>query len=725
MPLPNTRSLKLVLPLVLYLLGVVGLGSYLFWPKTQGPPLQVIRAGLAPEGDRILLEGQGFSAATEVFLALDLNNQRLLRHSVPTYGRGADMVRVEGFAYALVRKKGLIVLDLADSQRPRVISTLELPGEVWTLSVNAGVAYIACGSGGLVLVDVSDPHAPRLLATLPELQMVQGLAVRGQRLYATVHGRGLEPGLVVVDVSSPSDPGVVGRVSLSGQPLGLTLWGERLLVANAQEGLLCLDLGGGLPRLSFRLPLPGSAHALTVAGDHAYVACASGGLAVVELATGAPRLISHLPLAGSATCLVLDGERVYVLGAGVGVQVIAIGSPAQPRLLGSFNLRGGAASLVAIHDTVVLNTHQDGIRVVDFRELSAQYRLDPELLGAQILSLSREGDLLAVTTLAGELRLYRWHPGERPRPLATQRLQGREQVVTLHAGYAYLQDVHGEAEDHGPTVIDVRKPETPVVAGHYPYVQSTQPLGEGFTYPKLALSGNRGALVDVHSRLWLFSTDHPDALQFQPGLQFQGPVAELAWGDEMQLYVVSGTDPAITAIDFRDPQRPVVYPAVSLPTKAVVHMATLGQVAVLACGLEGLISVDFSRPQAPRILALPLPSYATRVRIDGTVAVIGDKQGGLLQVDLSDRLKPRMNGLLSTPGGVRDFVIAEGRAVVAFAYDRLLATPLPQTLQTVAQDKHRMSLTLPPIDTAGHYTLQITDGSQTVVLPGSLALAPR
>ena len=478
MPLRNTWSLKLVLSLALYLLVVVGLGSYLFWPKHQQPPLQVTRVGLAPEGDRILLEGQGFSAATQVSLSLDVNNQRLLRHSVPTYGRGADMVRVEGFAYALVRKKGLIVLDLADFQRPRVISTLELPEKVWTLSVNAGVAYIACGRGGLALVDVSDPHFPRLLATVPELQMVQGLAVRGGRLYASVYGGGVEPALVVVDVTSPSRPTMVGRVSLSGQPLGVALWGERLLIANSREGLLCLELGVGLPRLSARLPLPGWAHSLKVSGDHAYVACGSGGLAVVELATGTPRLLSRLPLVGAPYRLVMDGEseRLYLLGRGAGVQVIAIDSPAHPRLLGSFNLREGASTLITGNDAVLLNTYNDGLQVVDFSELSFLHRPGPEFLSGPINSVSREGELLAVTTQAGELHLYQWRPGERPRPLATQPLPGKEQAVSLHAGYAYIHDSRRQAEGQGLTVIDVREPLTPIVVGHYPLVNSTQPL---------------------------------------------------------------------------------------------------------------------------------------------------------------------------------------------------------------------------------------------------------
>ncbi len=722
MPLRTNLSLPLVLTLALYLLALVGLGSYLFWPKNQQPPLQVTHASLTLAGDRVLLEGEGFSESTEVSLSLDLGNQRFLRHSVPTYGRGADMVRVGGFAYVLVKKEGLIVLDLVETQRPRVISTLELPGEVWRLTVNEGVAYIACGRAGLVLVDVSEPQAPRLLATLPELQMVQGLAVRGGRLYASVYGRGVDPALVVVDVANPSRPGLVGRVSLSGQPLGVAFSGERLLVAAGKEGLLCLDLGMGLPRLNSRLPLPGSAQSLGVAGDYVYVACGLGGLAVVKIATGAPRLQAHLPLPGQPTRLVVAGARLYMVGASAGVQVIAIGSPAQPRLLGTFNLRGGVSSLVAVNDTVILNTQKNGVQVVDLSEMPHEQNLGPELLSTQPISLSRERDLLAVTTQAEGLHLYEWRPGGRPRHLATQPLRGTAQAVTLHSGYAYIH-----TEGHGLTVVDVREPQVPVAVGHYPFEKRNKKFKNRFNpLSTLALSGNRGALVDENDRLWLFNTGHPEDLQLQPGPDIQGDVKSVAWGDDLQLYVVSGSDPKITAIDFRDPHRPVVFPAFSLPTKTINHLATEGKVAVLACGLEGLITVDFSTPDAPRILAvLPLPINAYRVRLDGTNATVGDALKGLLQVDLSDGVAPQMRGLLSTPGFLMDFIVAEQQAVVAAGSGGLLVVPLPQAMQTVARNKHEMSLQLPPIDTAGHYTLRITDGAQSVVLPGVLALAPR
>lgn len=724
MPLRTTLSLPLVLTLALYLLALVGLGSYLFWPKNQEPLLRVTHASLAPTGDRVLLEGEGFSEATQVSLSLDVYNRRFLRHSVPTYGRGADMVRVGGFAYVLVQKKGLVILDLVVPQRPRVVSTLELPGVVWTLTVNEGVAYIACGRAGLALVDVRDPHLPRQLATFPELQMVQALAVRGGRLYASVYARDVDPALVVVDVSELSHPRLLGRVPLPGQPLGVALSGQNVLVAAGKAGLIYLELGEGLPRVSSLLPLPGSAHSLVVAGDHAYIVCTLGGLAVVEMATGAPRLQAHLPLPVRPTRLVVEGGRLYLVGLNEGCQVIDISRPSQPRPLGSFKQAGGLASVAAVGATVYLNTCKQGLQVVDLSQPTPEKTLGPELLGEYTKSVSQEGSLLAITTKSGHLHLYQLQEGASPQHLSTIALPLKgpvDPVVTLQSGYAYIR-ISGS----GLVVVDVRQPRVPVSVGHYPFEGGRKNRNNDLgNLSALALSESRGALVDNNGLIWFFDTNQPGALQLKEGPDIQDKAARVMWGGDF-LYVVSVSYKTIRAIDMRQPYIPVVLPALSVPTISINDLAIKGKMVVLACGLEGLITVDFSIPAAPKLLvAYPLPINASRIHIEGSIAYLGDLFGGLLQVDLSDPVTPRLGGLLTDAGVLEDFIVSGKQALVVAGHGGLVFVPFPQTLQPVDRNKRAMSLELPPIDTTGHYTLRITDGSQSVVLPGVLALARR
>lgn len=721
--MPLRKIISLPLLLLLYLLALAGLGGYLFWPESEKTPLQVTRASLSPEGDRILLEGEGFSEATEVSLSLDVNNSRFFRHTVPTYGRGVDMVRVGGFAYVLVQKKGLVILDLAEPQRPRVISTLEIPGVVTNLTVSEGTAYIACGRHGLALVDVRDPQAPRLLATLPELQMVQGLAVGGGRLFASVYARGVEPALAVVDISEPSRPRLLGRVPLPGQPLGVALSGKNLLVAAGKAGLISLKIGEGLPRLSTLLPLPDTAQSLVVAGDHAYVACTLGGLAVVEMTTGFPKLQAHLPLPGRPVRLVVEGERLYLCSFSEGGHVVDIGNPSKPQAIGTFNLSGGLSSVAALDSILYLNSFKVGVQVVDVSQPTLKQNPDQSSLGEVVGGIEQEGDLVAVTTKSGRLSLYQRQPGMAPGYLSTLQLKGAKEALqlALDSGFAYVK-----GSNYGMTVVDVRDPQAPVPVGHYPFKRGEKTLANDLgRYSSLAVSEGRGALIDDNGQLWLFDKNQPGDLQLWSSPAIQEQVTKMVWDEEF-LYVVTASSQSIRAIDFRNPLSPVVLPVLSLPTKAIVDMAIVDRTVVLACGLEGLITVDFDNPAAPRLLTiLPLPIFASRIRQEGSTAYVGDRRGGLLKVDLGDPATPRFGGLLTDAGVVEDFIISGNQALIAAGPGGLVVVPLPQDLQPVDRKEREMRLALPAIDTSGHYTLRVTDGAQSVVLPGVLALAPR
>lgn len=432
MPLSKRLSNPLIFFLLFYLLALVGLGSYLFWPESQQAPLRVTRASLAPSGDRILLEGEGFSESTEVSLSLDVNNRRFLRHTVPTWGQGGELVRVGRLAYATNREMGLLVLDLAEPARPRVVGTLNLPGQARALTVKAGVAYVACGRAGVALVDVSKPSSPQLLTTLPGLSMTQGLAVQGGRLYTTLFGSGVAPALAVTEVFDPRNPEVLGRVSLPGQPLGIALRGERLLVAAGKEGLLELELGVGLPRTLSRLPLPGSAHSVRVVGEHAFVACASGGLAVVELQSESPRLLAHLPVSGIVTRLVAEEGRLYLPDGTGGGHVVDVEDPEQPKLLGVFPAPRGALGIAALGRVVYLNTFLAGLQVFDLADptpLQSVAQLD---LGEKILTVNPDQDLLVVTTASGNLHLLERVEGAPPRLVSTLALNGPSYFLQIH-----------------------------------------------------------------------------------------------------------------------------------------------------------------------------------------------------------------------------------------------------------------------------------------------------
>lgn len=174
------------------------------------------------------------------------------------------------------------------------------------------------------------------------------------------------------------------------------------------------------------------------------------------------------------------------------------------------------------------------------------------------------------------------------------------------------------------------------------------------------------------------------------------------------------------------PKGEKIYPAFQLPAQKINELAVLGTVVVAACGLEGVYIVDFNDPAAPRLLAvLALPIRADQIRLQGTTAYVAASQGGLQQIDLSDPANPRPGGLLDHDLNTESFAVSGSRALLASGSTGLVVVPLPQLLQPLTGDAEQMSLALPPIDTPGHYTLRVTDGAQSIALPGVLELGGR
>lgn len=722
MTLPAPRrpfSTSLILALLVYLLALVGLGGYLFWPRSEQSVLRVTSARLAPEGDRILLEGEGFGPATQVSLSLDVTDRRLLRHSVPTWGRGGEMVRVGNMLYALVQKKGLLILDLGEPLRPQVIGTFVLQEMMRAVVVEDGIAYIACDQAGLVLVDVRNPLSPQRLGSLPELVRAQGMVVRDGRLYAAVTSSDVPSALAVVDVAHPSQPRLVGRVPLPGQPLGLTFWQDRLLVAAGKAGLIEMTLGGELPQVKSRLDLPGTASSLIVVEGQAYVACATGGVVLVDMTGGQPRLSPHPAFAFKAIRMVHEAGRVYLAAdRGQGL-VLDIQRPDQPQLLGEFFV-SGTRGMTALDRTVYFNTASSGVQVLDLVALPNPVGPRPRIGEETAHSVTLENNLVVMSTYAGSLHLLELGGGREVHWLASFAMKAPSPYLHIHSGLVYARLDHVGLE-----VVDIRDPKNPVGAGYFPVEWQKDDRNKDTGSVAFSLRGDLGALVDRRGELILFDPAEPSRLQLRPGPKLPEPIEKLTWGEDF-LYATSRDGTKIIPIAMNLSEAATVYPAYSLPTKVIKGFALIGKVMVIACGLEGLLTVDFSDPAAPRLLAVqPLAIDADFLHLVGTTAYLADARGGFIQLDLSDPAHPRDSGLRMETADLQGFTIADTHAFLAAGSEGLQIVPLPQALQPLSRSARQLSLALPPIDTSGHYTLRVTDGGQSLALPGVLKLGGR
>lgn len=104
-----------------------------------------------------------------------------------------------------------------------------------------------------------------------------------------------------------------------------------------------------------------------------------------------------------------------------------------------------------------------------------------------------------------------------------------------------------------------------------------------------------------------------------------------------------------------------------LPGTSVQAVAVADQVALAACFINRLVSIDLSIPGQPDLLgSLELPSYIKKVVTVGQMALVSMAAGdGLALVDLSNPAEMELVALYPNEGSIADLVVSGGYAYYA------------------------------------------------------------
>jgi hypothetical protein len=116
----------------------------------------------------------------------------------------------------------------------------------------------------------------------------------------------------------------------------------------------------------------------------------------------------------------------------------------------------------------------------------------------------------------------------------------------------------------------------------------------------------------------------------------------------------------------------------------VFGLALQGKTLYAAAGHAGLLLVDVTRPEAPRVVGRFRARDGIRgVAVSGATAVVTDTTAGIARLDLSKPSAPRETGRLKPERAVNRVALRGDLALVANDYDGLLVLRLPSAGQPV------------------------------------------
>jgi hypothetical protein len=606
------------------------------------------------------------------------------------------LVNQGGYAFVAAGEGGLQIFDLAAQAPQHVSGQIKGQGNITHLALRDDFAYLADSAGALLIVNIADPQRPQQVARVALKQPPDALCVDRGRVYL-VSGKQL----TILDVSVPGAPRLLVNHELAGAAKSVQVVEGYAYLAARQAGLKILDVHDPLhPREAgnFR----GEVQDVAVADGRAYLANGATGLTVLDVSQPqTPRWLGSVNHLGEVSSLSYGEGYVAVRNGRDELMLIDVHQPKLPRLVASY--RSGyalnAISTVAVElipaapapaQRLVLAATSRGFETIDFSALVPNVVNLGANFGGSRRAVIRDNILFVADWFSG-LHLYDISQPESPRHLSNFHTQGSSKGVLVRGDYAFVAD-----DDHGVQILDIKNPQQPR--------KISEVATPGLAYT-MKLVGDYLYLADHRGGFHIISV----ADIAHPAIIGSASIAGKAWAVEIvdQLAYVAADNAGLLVFDISDPTQPKQLTAyevggaaedvvirghfayvasfdnglhifdISQPLQAreLSHLSTPGNLrgielvdnlAYLADWVAGIQVVNIADPAHPVTLGtFDTAGWSWGVRVQGHYAYVLDWWGGLTVLDISDSATPIFAGAYQARGLTQDVAVRDGYALVA------------------------------------------------------------
>jgi hypothetical protein len=306
----------------------------------------------------------GESTGLTVVATGKINPNRRAR-SLQTNGQILDLIEYNGRMFAAGICDGVLVADLASSQREQGFTQITTAAST-SLAIKGHHLFVAQRDAGIEVFDISDVDNPVSVAQWPDLPDHK-IAIFDSYLVVYQSNPNC---LSLVDISDLQHPQVVdARTDTDISKMAVS--GDNLLAVSQKLGLLAFRLSHQklvrVGRLYTPFPMNRFDQTLSVAVYEgvAYVSNGRSGVLVVDVENPAEmKVLSALSVPGYNKGVYVHANRLYVMTHLAGLTLFDLESPASPKLLGQLDMPGLSSRLLATAGDLYMPRSAGGMLVV-------------------------------------------------------------------------------------------------------------------------------------------------------------------------------------------------------------------------------------------------------------------------------------------------------------------------------------------------------------------------
>ncbi len=266
----------------------------------------------------------------------------------------ADLVEIDQHYAYVAADNVLQIIDLSDRRNPSVIGSINTPGRIWSLHVDAPYIYVAGGLEGLHIINFTNAAYPVLVGT--HTTPGQALAVSTSGTVAMVIN--LMTGLELVDITDKGNPILLFTQETPGYQWGIKGTGPYVYIVDQPSGLHLFDVSNPNAPVTvdfYQTDEPAN-DIIFGAGNRAYLTYArSRTIDILDVSDPSNlRRVGRYETPARFQNIAISGFNLMVPVSDEGLAVIDVSDSAQPTLRLSFNTSGTIQDVAVDNNLVAI-----------------------------------------------------------------------------------------------------------------------------------------------------------------------------------------------------------------------------------------------------------------------------------------------------------------------------------------------------------------------------------